>query len=573
MDIGLNLLELELGASPTAAAFPSVPVPTPLGAETTYTFIASDMSGGNYGEMPDAKLIRITWTLDGMTQAEFDIPIDNSSLANLPLPNASTTPPREIQIYRNGHLLFWGPVVSRRCDSKERVWHYTAYDPLWYLSKRNMGQAERKNYLVASSFDSSMDGFTAVGGVSDSIDNTRYLIGGGSLRLSCASSGENFCRKLITVTSGSLGLALFLTAWVYVDSITAPAYARRGAFLGRVGAVGPGAYGFSIVDQSTPLGSWQRMSCHVNMPPNTTEVIDTRLYCPDGVVHWDGVTLTVQESLSFVVENSPGGGGWDQTLIARKTCDYLSGALAVGSPYTKSNVQLHTAGDASGITKERTYPFTDHQPGYEGGVGSGALDEWTRAEQGFDFRVDNDSSTIRTFRTYYPFVGQTWAEPFAYINTYDFGTGEPNGSNWGIVGYEWMETIEGSATDVAEISSFGDDSGREEGSFMDDDALGGLTLELVEAAPTAAPLDLLDAVAKQRGTQLAKPISTPVLTMVEPRDPDTHEIAVTLIGALLPGDFIPVTILDGTVLMFSVPRVTQVTFEAEDESLKVAIDA
>lgn len=564
MDIDLNLLTLELAPSVAQAAFPTVAVPTLPGASTNYDFVASNMVGTDYGHFAAAKLTRIMWTLDGPALAEFDIPIDDPLLSELPLPNVSITPPREIQIYRNGHLLFWGPVVSRRCSHSERVWHYTAYDPLWYLMHRNMGEAERRNYLSPSSFDSGMDGFSAAGAVSSTIDNVRYLIGGGSLHLTCASSGENFRRKLVTVTSGSLGLALFLTAWVYVDAFTAPAYARRGAFLGRVGASGPGAYGFSTVDETTSLGTWIRMSCHVNMPPNRTETIDARLYCPDGEVHWDGVTLTVQESLGFVVENSPGGTGWDQTLIAQMTCDYLSGALPVGSPYTKSNVQIHTAGDPSGITKERVYPFTDHQPGYEGGVGSGALDEWTRAEQGFDYRVDYDSTTLRTFRTYYPFVGVTWSEPFAYIN-------DGTTANWCIVGYDFLETIEGSATDVAEISSFGDDSGREEGAFFDDAALGGLTLELVEAAPTAAPLDLLDAVAKQRGVQLAKPIATPVLKMIEPKDPVSEAVLLTLIGVLMPGDFIPVTLFDGSVLMFDVVRVTQVTLNAEDESLSVAI--
>lgn len=565
MDLTLNLLPFELTSSSSAAAFPTMPVATLPGASTTYDFVASDMFGGDYGHFTTAKLTRITWQLDAPTSAEFDIPMDEPLVAQLPLPNAATTPPREIQIYRNGHLIFWGPVVSRRASSTERVWHYTAYDPLWYLLHRNMGEAERRNYLSNSSFDFDFSSWAGAGSFFPSIDNSRYLIGGGSLHLVSALSGENFLRKLITVTSGSIGLALFLTAWVYVDQFTAPAYARRGAFLGRVGATGPGAYGFSTIDEATPLGVWIRMSTHVNMPPNRTEVIDTRLYAIDGEVHWDGVTVTVQESLGFIVENSPGGGGWDQVQIAQLTCDYLSGAFPVGSPYTKSNLRINTAGALSGVKKERVYQFLDHQPGYEGGTGTGCLDEWTRAEQGFDYRIDNDSPTVRTFRTYYPFVGQTWSEPFAYIN--DGVT-----PNWCITGYDWQETIEGSATDIAEISSFGDDSGREEGAFFDDTALGGLTLELVEAAPTAAPLDLLDAVAKQRGTQLARRISTPILTMVEPKDPTTQAVLVTLIGALLPGDYLPVTIAEGTtVLCFDVVRATQVVFNGSDESLTVAV--
>lgn len=572
-DHALDLLDFEFAAAPAVElAVPTIPVPTLAGVETEWEFFASDKYGAHNAVYPTAKMRRILWTLDAPATCEFDIPIDAVDLDQLPLPKPGIEPP-EIQVYRNGHLIFWGPVIARRADSTERIWHYTAADPLWYLMKRNMGESERHNYLGNSSFDVTAAGWTDVGSVSSSIDNVRYLIGGGSLNMTNpgSASGEDFKRKTFTISSGPLGLVLILTAWYYVDAFANPAYSRRAAFLGRVGATGPGSYGYSILDVNTPLGTFLRMSTHVSMPPNTTETIDARLYCPEGEVHVDGVTVTIMESLSFVNENSAGGLGWDQTLIAQMTSRYLSGALPVGNPYTKSNVRIATAGAASGIKKERTYQFYDAQPGYQGGVGSGALDEWPRANEGFDYRIDYDSPTVRTFRTYYPYVGESWAEPFAYVRVIvDDEVTDGGVPQLGIIGWEYPETIEGSATNIRELGGFGDGAGREEGTFSDPTALGGLTLELVESAPSGAPLDLLDNVAKQRGEQLARSITTPILRMAEPKDPITDEVTVPLIGVLMPGDFLSVTLLDGSVGIFTTPRVTQVQLNP-DETLSVAI--
>lgn len=579
-DYTLALLDIELGSSAVVAAAPTIPVPTLPGAATVWTLVATDIPGVEHAtftgvdgsDLTPLVVTSIIWRLEQSMEIGFDLPVGTPGLEWLPMPQPGIDPP-EVKLYRNGHLLFRGPVTARRANSTERVWHYTAKDRLSYLEARNMGEAERHNYLGDSSFNVSAPGWAGFGSIFASIDNSRYLLGGGSLHMTASGSGENFLRKTFTIHAGPLGLALFLTAWYYVDAFTAPAYSRRAAFLGRVGATGPGAYGYSTIDDTTSLGTWLRMSTHVNMPPNSTETIEARLYCPEGEVHVDGVTVTIMESLSFVNENSPGGAGWDQVQIAQQTVRYLSGQLPVGNPYTKSNLDIHIAGDPSGIKKERTYQFTDARPGYEGGLGNGALDEWPRAEQGFDYRADNDGDNIVTFRTYFPAVGRTWTEPFAYVReTYDPDTGDvvTPGQYHCIVGWEWGETVEGSVSNIRELGNFGDGSGREEGTWSDPSVLGGLTREMVEAAPADAPLDTLDAIAKQRGTQLGRPIQTPIITFAEPRDPVTQEVTVPLIGELLPGDFLPITMLDGEVQMFSVPRASVVQWNP-DETLSVSI--
>lgn len=575
-DFTLALLPVDItipAAGPTSfsTAAPTAPVPTAAAATTSWEIVAVDMAGVQYATFPTGKVTQIQWTLDGSTTASFSVPIDAAGLSHLRLANALTTPTREVQIYRNGHLIFWGPCVKRRANSQDREWQYEAADPLWYLMHRNMGEATRHNYLTNGSFDSVLAPWVEIGSCSPTIDTNRFVLGGASVRVTGSGSGENFLRQLFTIHAGNLGLALFLRAWVYVDSFTVGAFGNRGAFIQRLGATGPGALDVSgVVDTNTALGTWLPLAGVVNMPPNTTETIEVRLYRWYGTGHWDAVTVTVMESLSFVDGDSHLGLGWDQVEIAQLTTKYLAGTMPVGNPYTKSNLQLPVAGALSGIKKERSYQFFDHQPGYQGGIGNGALDEWPNVEDGFDYRVDYDSTTKRTFRTYYPAVGRTWTEPFEYTRV--LVGDEMTGTNWGIIGWDYAETIEGSATDICEMGGFGTGSGREEGAFFDDAALGGLTLELVESAPTGAPIDLLDSVAAQRGAQLAKPIRTPILTFAEPRDEVTNEVLVTLIGALLPGDIVPATVNDADVQMNDVYRVTQVTLDPESELLAVVVD-
>lgn len=578
-DVMLNRLHLELVPPVLTAAQPTFSAPTAPGTSTSWVAKAVLMDGTIIATYTVLTPPEIVWTLDLYRTATWSMPVETAGLNNLPC-TGDTTPPHEVQLFRNGHLIMWGPVTQRIADGTSRQWSYTAADPLWYLLSRNMGQAQRHDYLGgAGQFESGAAGWTKIGTFTGSADGSRFVQGTGSIHISgAAAGGENFYRRQFTVSSGAEGLALFLTAWVYVNSFAAGAFGNRGALIARLGASGAGFQGIATIDGSTPLGSWQRLSAHVNMPPNVTETIEVRLHAWDGDGNWDATTVTILESLSFIDLNSPGGTGWDQVQIAQQTVRYLAGAFPIGGTYTKSDLQLPISGAVSGIPKERTYQFDEHQPGYQGGTGTGALDEWPRSNQGFDYRIDFDSIIKRTFRTYFPAVGHTWTDveiqgdsPDAHTAFELHNDGHGTGSSWCITNYvNFGETIQGAATDICELGNSPLDSGREEGSFSDDAALGGLTLELVEAAPSGAPIDLLNAVAAQRGSQLAKVIKTPTITIVEPRDKDTQVVLRPLVDRLLPGDLIPVVIDDFSVQFNDVVRVTQVTLNPDD-SLTVAI--
>ncbi len=565
--LALQTIEVNLSSPAVTQTQPFVAVPTEPGETTRWHAVAVELGIGDPIQfVPIVGNPRMEWQLDLPLRATFRVSFD-VDVSALPLPNADTAPTHEVQLYRNGQLMLFGPVTARRGNTRDRVWEYTAYDPLWYFTKRYFGEGSRRNWVANGSFDTNLTGWTATAGLTASSSSEQHILGTKSLKLvNTNPAGHNYEYTRFPMSAGPLGLALFLTAWVYVDEFTTEPFGGRGAYIERVGASSGLFWSMADLNENdTPIRKWSRLSCYVAMPPNTTETIEVRLYAPEGTIFWDAVSVTIAESVSLVNGNSPGGDGWDQTYIAQFIARYLSGGLPVGTTYTKSNLRISAAGDPSGITKERTYQFFDHQNGLD------ALSEFTESSDGFDYRIEC-TPTTRVFTTYFPSIGQLWDCVFRWENYPE----EPAlSSAWGITYVDNGETIEGSASDITEQGGWGTGSGREEAAFTDVNAFGGLTLELVEQAPDAAPIDLLQAIADSRGEQLAKPIATPVLTIIEPRDPETAEVILPLIGELLPGDIIPVVVIDGSLQIGAAQdpllvRVASVTLQ-EDETLLVAI--
>lgn len=581
--IALPVVDVHVHNRGVLVSSPVTPAATPYATPTSLTVTPCTQAGADFTALEKAEVLTIKWSYNGPKMVTFTVPFDEPQIAGLFLVTETDGAGlnREIKVHRNGVLLFRGPCVTRRADSVTRQWTYTAFDKLWYLLHRFFGEATRHNYLTNGSFDlpDPTGGFGSwgqVGAPTGAIDSVQFLQGlnygytGHSADLLAGSTDEIFIYQNFVATSGPIGLAFILTAWVFIDTMNAPAIFARGAFIQRVGASGPGAIGEAKLSIDTERGQWIRLTCGVWMPPNKTETIQTRLYVPNGEVHWDAVTVVVQESVSFIPQNSPGGVGWDQTAIAQQIVRYASGSLAIGDPYNKSQLHLAVAGAPSGIKKTRTYQFFDHQPVYAGGFGSGALDQFVAATDGFDFRVE-DTETVSTFRTFWPAVGFAWNPvdlTFEYVRTVVAGV--PTGSYKCVTAWTFDESAEGAANDVTVMGGWGDGAGREEGgAFLP--YFGDLTLEKVDSAPAEASLDLLDKIALQEAQQLAVTQKALVLTIVEPRDPVTNEVTQPLIGVLMPGDLVLTTIDDAGMFTSDAARVLEVTYDARTETLSVPV--
>lgn len=585
--IDTDLATLGLEALEALWSSPQDPPPTTPGSTDEYALWACT----KYGKARTRTLIegatvqKFQWpAVNAPAVAQFQVGWDDPNVGQLPVSAvpfaADDDLTHEVQIYRNGELLFWGPVVGRTGDSTSRTWQYIAKDPLWYLTGRFFGEANRRNYLSNSDFEldsagdfpsdwnTSSNGFS---GTADfEVDDVEFLTGQHSLRITDGVTFDNaYIGQILAVSAGAEGLAVIATGWVFVQE-----HDVNDTSVGlEVLQITP-LSGTVIqqrndqVDLATPARQWVRKTCAILLPPNTTSLVEVRCYGVAGVCNWDAVTLTTEESLSLISLNSPGGTGWDQVDIAKMIVRYASGAMPVGSPYTKSNVQLRVAGAVSGIKKSKTYQFFDAQAVYQGGTGSGALDEFFTASDGFDVRCEI-TETTRTAHFYYPAAGRTWpADSFAYAR--DVSGETVTGVSLQVVSHSWQETIEGQANRVRELGDWGTGAGREEGGGSLDH-WGDLTLELVEAAPTGASLDLLRKIALARVAQLGEINRAPTLTCAEMRDPTTGVVILPLVGRLLPGDLMPTVIDDGDVQVDETVRATSVSFDCTTALLTVTI--
>lgn len=557
MPISLTLSAIDAAVAIDTAQrnTPTTPVATPADVETVWQVVVVDLFGVAYGDLENAVVTSMTWNIVTPDEATVDVPIDASGLALL-----NYTTQREVQIYRNGNLLIWGKVTGRRADSASRVMTLTVKDPRWYFTRRYVGKPNRDNRLINGGFEAGTAPWVAVGTTFTAATDI-VLVGTKAAKLVTATAGDNYIHQRRVATSGSIGLNLFLTAWFYLESFVNPAQSNAGIVMQREGATGSFARQVARIDEKSPIGSWTRLSVLVRMPPNVTEVIDSRLYGPEGTIRWDAATVVAEQSLGFPPNT-------DQATLMTTVIQYAQGKGIYGI-YSAEKSDLNVLPDfaVTGVQRERNYQLADHQPIFNGS-GSGVLDEFLRADDGLDWGMVY-TPTSKILRGYYPTRGTDRTDiTFTFRRFPD--TPELD-SSWGIVGWSYADSIERTADQVCELGGWGGTGGdqfatREEGGFDDPSPLGGLTLELVEPAPQGSPIGTLDHIAQARGAQLENPISTPQLTIAEPRDPTTGEVTYPLIGVLMPGDTIPVDLVDGEVTMQDNWRLAQVVLTRDPNS-------
>lgn len=572
---------LEISLPLPVIGSPTTPTATSAGQRPRYELRVVEKDGTIRAVFPDARpamdggapmtgvtVHRIRERLNEPATAEFSIPFDHPSVGECRLANATQTPTREVQIYRNGDLRFWGIATKRRADSRARTWRYSARDVRWPITKRFFGQADRFNFLTNSDAEAGTTGWVADGAGVDSFtaSTTRWLIGGHSFRLTNSTSGgwlDSFVRQRKVITATGIGLAVYLVVWYYIESWTTGPFGNRIASLSRT--VGSQLQQFEAITftERTPQDTWVREVLKVDMPPSATEIVEARMYAPDGVIYFDGLSSTSEESVSCFDENSPSGTGWDQVQIAHEIVRYAQGkgkfAFWQGRHNGKSDLNIAVAGGASGVIRERTYQAYDHQRIWTASQrGSGALDEWPSRDDGFDHSLAI-TPTTRTWTTHFPRRGTTRSDlPFRF------------GHN--VLAYSVEEDLERCANDIVILGGWGTGSGREEGGYTNRSSLGGLTLEAVESAPNDAPIDMLDSVAEQRGERRDTVLAIPSFTIpAEHRETDGTLITL-MVGNVTVGDVHPLRIDDGDVDIDASYRIVELDHDCEAETIGVTVN-
>lgn len=500
--------------SPFAVAI-SAPVPV------VYKMPAGGVSGGyqarvvtkTFGLVTDGALKNVTW--EGPIQLALNEPAafgfrmkvrDRKARACVPIA-------REVQIWRHGRLLTFGPITRK--DRNDKTVNVQCRGPEWYFDHRYMGRADRNNIISNGDFPGTYAPWT-VHNTTPLVDTSNWKTGGSSLRLEQTTALQDAYMRYVADDYVATGVGSYLTlaGWYFIDpnGWVGEAIGSRGVTLRRLHATTGEVLQSDIleIDGTNPKGNWQRFELNVWMPPDAVEDIEVRLYSPGGRIWFDALSLTLMESLASDVNWDDGDS--DVAAVMRRIVEH-----AQDPAFNRSNLNIGTDCPPVGRRISIAYQFAEHQK-----IGE-ALREYPR--QGYpDYWIDNR----RTFRTA-PGPGMRrgsykpeWRA--SLIQRAD-GSAVGNVAASSLGGFFDGEQAVSSATILAQ----GDGPDREEGGYVDALAYEGTTMEVVESAPPEADIDTLDRLAYER-VQESKQAES--LTW--------EYLKGDMIGELWPGDVVPV---------------------------------
>ncbi len=491
-----------------------------------YQVFVVDMDGTPYGELSDARVTRLSSELNGPGAAEI-------SLANTDPDAPLMVPGREIQIQQDGSVLFWGPIVRPQAGLRETTWQCASL--LWYFAHRYMGRADRVNQLLNGEFEDGEDDWTFENGVTHSIDTTT-VISGNSLELegSVADHDEHAAQTWTHGVGGYPGGdTIVVSTWVWISDADylGPAIEDFGLVARHRSSTGEALNAqVATINDDTERDKWIPLEVAIPLVQEG-DTVDVLLFPPHGVAFFDLVTLTFMESLSFGYPIDDD----DVTDIIKTIVDYAQDHNPPGMGHGKSDLNIGTAGAATGTTRRIAYQFAEHRNILD------AILEYVR-----EGLADIDialTTTTRTF-TVYP--------KSADARTPKLGKGSLYGTalelDVNVADFSWAWDLEQAASSVV-ILGPGDGPDRPEGGAVDTSLLGGaFTMEIVEQAPDATTIGELDLRAEERLKVAARPEILEVTTLP----------GAGVIGDLAVGDTIPVDIVTGWVVIDSVYRVAKI---------------
>lgn len=476
-------------------------------------------------------------TLPGVAIRPPSFPLNAPATVELEVETVNTAavaefrdPTREIQIVRDGTVLFWGPVVRVEIDDDRG--HIQCADPRWYFTRRFFGKADRANLLTNGDFEDGLTGWTA-SGLTPVIDPTRYAQGTRSVRLTGTTDGhDTYETQTYTHTHqfSPEGDELTIATQVWVPSAdyrgdadgSLGLFAERrdsgGALLDVAGDSGDDHP--ALIDAALPKDEWKHLETTL---PGVKEgdTVEVRLYPPFGTANYDLVTVTLHESLSFLEQ--------DMATIIRGIVAYAQGA---DFDHGKSDLSIDVDVDPTGVTLSRSFQFDEHQ-----NIGD-ALAEFLGRRGGVDYTFD---AATRTLVVSHPQAGTVHDDLTLVhgVNVTKFRLSEDRTQK----------------ADTSVVLGPGDGPDREEGGATATPV--GPTLEDVTVAPDGTSVAELDRVSAER---LA------VLT-----HPEVLEVTATgIIGLLNPGDWVPVTI--DNIDLNDVYRVMTITLDPANDSVTATLN-
>ncbi|MCB9376751.1 MAG: hypothetical protein H6515_12915 [Microthrixaceae bacterium] len=244
-------------------------------------------------ELRSAVIQDPTWVLNGIGTLDFTCDANDPTLLDC-LVDSSTLDldaaelsliGREVQWWRDGELRWAGPVVVADVDLGSATVTCQCFDLGWYLSRRFMGAAERKDLLssVGQMDAAGIPGWSREGSATATRSTTERVRGVGSARvIGSGAITASFVHP--AQTEGQDG-TVYLTAMVRLpDGIAADSWVASISAVPSDGSTvyRPGEYNRFVVRDDTATESWIRVSAFCYMRPGRTNTVTVALWSTSG---------------------------------------------------------------------------------------------------------------------------------------------------------------------------------------------------------------------------------------------------------------------------------------------------
>lgn len=472
----------------------------------------------------------------------------------------------ELQVYdtANARGVFWGPVISITGSGDDGSIHVKCAGVDWYLMRRFLDGTVTQ-YLSNEQFESDFTDWTdqtggTVGGGPSStfvIDTDRVFLGEKSAKLAATGTGggafvsDQFVEQTVSITAGTLGLALVLSGWFYILPGTTyePALEGRGLYVETRNGSTFVANNYYPIDEGDIVGVWTKTAeVVISIPASTTYNVNVRAYAGNaGTIWWDDIKLVQFDSVGFVDETGDENVALDIGTLVCHLVDFLQ-----DTTFGKSDVNIATEAATVGQTVTKTYQFSDHVQFDQ------ALEEYTErdgGDGGIDYAIEYDwIGGTRTFKNY---AGKRGTDRSADISlTFPYAFDQVGGFG-NVANYRFSKD---GGNCITRQTVLGEDNGpdREEWIVVDTSLLDGLILEDVKQCPQNAEVRSIPGEATARiGLFRSPPVALEVDVVGNAIvGTDGIKLGYDLFGHdLAPGDLVAVGVVDGYVTIEQTMRV------------------
>jgi hypothetical protein len=508
----------------------------------TWAIKVVDMQGNVALALTNAEVDKIVWTLNKPDEFSFIAGKNAYTLANIPVIGTASGA-KEVQIFRNGQLVAWGPIIGTSGDGSQGDVKFTGAGVDWYLEHRFL-DGTITNLLTNADFESGTSNWTAQGGLSSfTQDSGNFYTGANSAQLVCSGPGDSRIIQYTSAGPNGVGLLITFSAWFYIDSITAANPFWTGLLI--EGYDNTGAFqkqNWYPIDTATPQKKWTHASATIWIPPNQQWTLKCSLWAPVGTIHWDDAKCVTMQSIGTTGITGNPATPVDLGNIVAFLVRFLQSPSA-----GKSELNIGTNSATTGAKMAYDWQYVDHVQWDQ------ALKTFVDRNDGLDYSIDL-TTTTRTFHSYARKRGtdRSGSVTLKYVA----GATDNNCTSY-------RDTTDAGKL-ITRSKVLGSNSGpdREQGESSDATQVGGVIIEDVTQAPQEASVAALQPMSAQK-IKLFKYV------------PHTIEMDLKgdtgLIPTIRPGDLVTVNLQDGYVTYSGVFRIMSMTIDAPNNIAIVAL--